>query len=50
VFQVLEGIERVRVTVEGEVHDLITGLNAVKIKILRLFGEQVCHVYQLPLG
>ena len=50
VFQVLEGIERVRVTVAGEVHDLITGLNAVKIKILRLFGEQVCHVYQLPLG
>jgi transposase len=50
VFQVLEGIERVRVTVEGEVHDLITGLNAVKIKILRLFGEQVCHVYQLPWG
>ncbi len=50
VFQVLEGIERVRVTVEGEVHDLITGLNEVKIKILRLFGEQVCHVYQLPLG
>ena len=50
VFQVLEGIERVRVTVEGEVHDLITGLNAVKIKILRLFGEQVCHMYQVPLG
>ena len=36
--------------IEGEVHDLITGLNAEKIKILRLFGEQVCHVYQLPLG
>jgi transposase len=50
VFQVLEGIERVRVTVEGEVHDLITGLHAVKIKILRLFGEQVCHMYQLPSG
>ena len=26
------------------------GLNEVKIKILRLFGEQVCHVYQLPSG
>ena len=46
----LDGIERVRVTVDGQVRDLITGLNAVKIKILRLFGEQVCHVYQLPLG
>ena len=50
VFQVLEGIERVRVMVDGQVEDLITGLNEVKIKILRLFGEQVCHVYQLPSG
>jgi transposase len=50
VFQVLDGIERVRVTVDGQVRGLITGLNEVKIKILHLFGEQVCHVYQLPSG
>jgi transposase len=50
VFQVLEGIERVRVKVAGQVQELITGLNEVKINILRLFGEQVCHVYQLPSG
>ena len=50
VFQLLAGIERVRVLVEGKVQELITGLNAVKIKILRLFGEQVCQVYQLPSG
>jgi hypothetical protein len=50
VFQLLEGIERVRVTVEGQVRELITGLNEVKIKILRLFGEQVCQVYQIPSG
>jgi transposase len=50
VFQVLEGIERVRVMIGGHVRDLITGLNAVKIKLLRLFGEQVCQVYQLPSG
>jgi len=50
VFQVLEGIERVRMMVDGQVRDLITGLNAVKIKILRLFGEQVCRVYQLAAG
>ena len=50
VFQVLEGIERVRVTVNGQVQDLITGLNEVKMKILHLFGAQVCHVYQLPAG
>ncbi len=50
VFQLLEGIERVRVMVEGKVWALITGLNEVKMKILRLFGEQVCQVYQLPSG
>lgn len=50
VFQGLEGIERVRLMVDGQVRDLITGLHEVKINILRLFGEQVCHVYQLPLG
>jgi transposase len=50
VFQVLEGIERVRVTVDEQVRELRTGLNAVKIKILRLFGTQVCHMYQLPSG
>src|SRR2546421_12746567 len=50
VFQVLEGIERVRVKVAGQGQELITGLNEVKITILRLFGEQVCHVYQLPSG
>ncbi len=50
VFQVLEGIERVRLIVDGQLRDLITGLNGVKIKILRLFGEQVCRVYQLPSG
>jgi transposase len=50
VFQVLEGIERVRLMGDGQVRDLITGLHEVKIKILRLFGEQVCHVYQLPSG
>ena len=46
VFQVLEGIERVRVQVAGQIQELITGLHAVKSKILRLFGAQVCHVYQ----
>ena len=50
VFQVLEGIERVRLMVDGQVRDLITGLNEVKTKILRLFGEQVRLIYQLPAG
>ena len=47
VFQLLEGIHRVRVTVQGQVQDLIEGLNEVQIKILRLFGEEVCRIYQI---
>ncbi len=50
VFQLLEGIHRVRVTVQGKVHNLIEGLNAVQIKILRLFGEEGCRLYQISPG
>ena len=50
VFQLLEGIHRVRVTVQGRVHDLIEGLNEVQIKILRLFGHEVCRLYQISPG
>jgi transposase len=50
VFQLLEGIHRVRVTVQDQVHDLIEGLNEVQIKILRLFGEEVCRLYQISPG
>jgi len=50
VFQLLEGIHRVRVMVQGHVHDLIEGLNEMKIKILRLFGEGVCRLYQISPG
>jgi transposase len=50
VFQLLEGIHRVRVTVQGQVHDLIEGLNDVQINILRLFGNKVCRLYQISAG
>jgi transposase len=50
VFQLLEGIHRVRVSVQGQMHDLIEGLNEVQIKILRLFGQQVCQIYQVSSG
>ncbi len=46
----LEGIERVRMVIDGKVWELITGLTEVRIAILRLFGEQVCLVYQVPSG
>jgi transposase len=50
VFQLLEGIHRVRVMVQGQVHDVIEGLNDVQIKILRLFGDEVCRLYQISPG
>jgi len=50
VFPLLEGMHRVRVTGQGQVHDLIEGLNDVQINILRLFGEQVGCLYQNSPG
>jgi transposase len=50
VFQLLEGINRVRASVQGQMHDLIEGLNEVQIKILRLFGQEVCQIYQISSG
>jgi hypothetical protein len=50
VFQLLEGIHRVRVTVQDQAHDLIEGLNEVQIKVLRVCGEEVCQLYQIAPG
>jgi transposase len=50
VFQLLEGVHRVRVTAQRRVHELIEGLNDVQIKVLRRFGEQVCWLYQISPG
>jgi transposase len=50
VFHLLEGIHRIRVTVQGKVYDLIEGLNEVQIKILRLFAAEVCRLYQIARG
>jgi transposase len=50
VFQLLEGIHRVQVSVQGQIHDLIEGLNQVQIKILQLFGQDVCQIYQISSG
>jgi hypothetical protein len=43
----LDGIHRVRVTVQGHVHDRIESLTNVQINILCLFGNVVCHLYQI---
>jgi transposase len=50
VCQLLEGIHHVQVMVQAQVHDLIEGLNDVQIKILRLFGDEVCRLYQISPG
>jgi hypothetical protein len=46
----LEGIHRIRLTVQGQAPDLITGLNDVQVKVLRLFGNEVCRLYQISTG
>ena len=50
VFQLLEGIHRLRLIVQDQVHDVIEGLNEVQIKILRLFGQNVCQIYRISSG
>ena len=50
VFQMLEGIERVRMLVDGTIREVITGLNAGRVAILRFFGQQVCLMYHIPSG
>jgi len=50
VFQLLDGIHRVRVTIQGQVHALIEGLTDTQIKVLRLFGQRVCCLYQISTG
>ena len=41
VFQLLEGIHRVRVTVQGKVYDLIAGLNEVQVGVFCRTPEKV---------
>jgi hypothetical protein len=31
-------------------HDLMEGLNDVQVKVLRLFGNEVCRLYQISTG
>ena len=46
-FQILEGIHRVVFYLQGQVQVVIEGLTELKRKILRLFGQQVCRIYQI---
>ena len=43
----LEGINVVTVTLQRQVRVIIEGLTDVRKKILRLFGQNVCQIYQI---
>jgi transposase len=47
IFQLLDGIHRVRLYVEGHLRIIIEGLTDLRKKILRLFGQSVCQLYQI---
>ena len=50
IFQLLEGINRVTFSVQGHVKIVIEGLTALRRKILQLFGQKVCQIYQISPG
>jgi len=50
VFQLLEGINRVTLSVQGHVTIVMEGLTALRRKILQLFGQTVCQIYQISPG
>jgi transposase len=49
-FQLLEGINRVTFSMSGHVKIVIEGLTALRRKILQLFGQKVCQIYQISPG
>ena len=50
VFQLLEGINLVTYAVQGHVKRVMEGLTALRRKILQLFGQKVCQIYQIFPG
>ena len=50
IFQLLEGINRVTFSVQGHVKIVIEGVTALRRKLLQLFGQTVCQIYQISPG
>jgi len=50
VCQLLEGINRVTLAVQGHVTIVMEGLTALRRKILQLFGQKVCQIYHIASG
>jgi transposase len=49
VFQILQGIHHVTIGNGSVIRTLIDGLTNLRAKILRLFGQTVCRIYQISL-
>ncbi len=47
VFQLLEGITRVVFSVQGHIQVVVDGLSELRKKIVQLFGQTVCQIYQI---
>jgi transposase len=47
VFQMLEGIHRVLVSVGEQVTCFMEGITDLRMKILQLFGQRVYQIYQI---
>ncbi len=47
IFQLLEGINVVTVVIQHQVQAIIEGITDLRKKILRLFGQKVCQIYQI---
>jgi transposase len=47
IFQLLQGINQVVLSVQKQVVIFIEGITDIRKKILRLFGQRVCQIYQI---
>lgn len=47
VFQIFEGINFVKIKIDNEFKSIINGMNSLHKKIIRLFGETTCRIYQI---
>jgi len=50
IFQCMEGINRVLLNVGGQVSCIVDGITELRMKIIRLFGQRVCQIYQISFG
>jgi len=50
VFQCMEGIHRVLLNIGDQVSCIVDGITELRMKIIRLFGQRVCQIYQISFG